>query len=322
MAAGVVTSEQPRSPSTQSNGRRTAHGHSTSGAFGDYPPLRIRCRTGYRVHGTLLERGVSEHGSSWGVADAEGCWRFAPIGEVRTVFRDRFGVPRQPGLVPEARGTLKLRDDPKLRAALQGLEGFSHVWVLFAFHAAGASDWRARVRAPRLGGARRVGVLASRSPHRPNPLGLSVCRLLAVRADAPGGPELDLGAVDLVDRSPVLDVKPYVPLVDAVSGALGGWAREPIARSPVSFTRAAMADLKAHEGARPGLRGLLRGLLALDPRPAFQQRRHPAGEAASKGRRYGFRVLDLDVQYELTGRGFRVISVALLEGACPGGKNT
>jgi tRNA-Thr(GGU) m(6)t(6)A37 methyltransferase TsaA len=208
---------------------------------------------------------------------------------------------------------LKLRPDPRLRAALQGLEGFSHVWVLFVFHAAGASDWRARVRAPRLGGAKRVGVLASRSPHRPNPLGLSVCRLLAVRADAPGGPELALGAVDLVDGSPVLDVKPYVPFVDSVPGARGGWAREPIVRHPVSFTRAATEAVKVHEGTRPGLRGLVRGLLALDPRPAFQQRRHPAGEASSKGRRYGFRVLDLDVQYELTGRGFRVLSLAPLE---------
>jgi tRNA-Thr(GGU) m(6)t(6)A37 methyltransferase TsaA len=256
-----------------------------------------------------MEFIVDEAAAPWGVPDARGRWVFAPIGVARTCFRDRFGVPRQPGLVPEARATVKLRDDPRLRAALQGLEGFSHVWVLFVFHAPGARDWKARVRAPRLGGARKVGVLASRSPHRPNPLGLSVCRLLAVRPDAPGGAELDLGAVDLVDGSPVLDLKPYVPHVDALPRARGGWAREPVTRYPVSFTRAASEAVRALAEARPRLRALVRGLLALDPRPAFQQRRHPAAAPASKGLRYGFRVLDLDVRYELTGQGFRVLDV-------------
>lgn len=239
-------------------------------------------------------------------------WTFAPIGVARTVFHEKYSIPRQPGLCPHARGTLELVNDPHLRAALRGVEGFSHLWVLYVFHATGSDHWKPGVRAPRLGGAQKVGVLASRSPHRPNPIGISVVELVAARLDEPDGPRLDVRGVDLLDGSPVLDVKPYLAYADAVPRTRAGWADAPITRVPVTFTRAASDAVRAYEAARPELRGLIRDLLSLDPRPAFQQRKLPFGSAAALGTRWGFAVTDLDVRWEITARGFRVREVVPL----------
>ncbi|MFO0624699.1 MAG: tRNA (N6-threonylcarbamoyladenosine(37)-N6)-methyltransferase TrmO [Polyangiales bacterium] len=226
-------------------------------------------------------------------------WTFTPLGVARTVFREKYSIPRQPGLCAAARGTLQLRRDDALRAALKGIEGFSHLWVLYVFHATGAEAWRPTVRAPRLGGAQKVGVLASRSPHRPNPIGMSVVELLRAELDHPEGPRLEVRGVDLLDGSPVLDVKPYLPYADAVRRARVGWAREPVPRVAVRFTRTASAQVRTLEATRPELRALIRGLLSLDPRPAFQQRRLPVGAPAAQGTRWGFSVLDLEVRWEI-----------------------
>lgn len=236
-------------------------------------------------------------------------WTFAPIGVARTVFREKYSIPRQPGLCPHARGTLELVGDPHVRAALRGIEGFSHLWVVYVFHATGSEGWKPGVRAPRLGGAEKVGVLASRSPHRPNPIGLSAVELVRAELDHPEGPRLEVRGVDLLDGSPVLDVKPYLPYADSVPRARAGWARAPIARVPVSFTRAAAEAIRAREATHPELRGLIRDLLSLDPRPAFQQRKLPFGSPQSLGTRWGFAVMDLDVKWEITARGFRVREV-------------
>jgi tRNA-Thr(GGU) m(6)t(6)A37 methyltransferase TsaA len=242
-------------------------------------------------------------------ADVFTPWTFAPIGVARTVFREKYSIPRQPGLCPHARGTLELDADPHLRAALRGIDGFTHLWVVYVFHATGSAGWKPGVRAPRLGGAQKVGVLASRSPHRPNPIGLSVVELVSARLDHPDGPRLDVRGVDLLDGSPVLDVKPYLPYADSVPRAGSGWAREEISRVPVRFTRAAAEAIRAREATHPELRGLIRDLLSLDPRPAFQQRKMPFGAPRSLGTRWGFAVMDLDVKWEITARGFCVREV-------------
>lgn len=239
-------------------------------------------------------------------------WSFAPIGVARTVFREKYSIPRQPGLCPHARGTLELRDDPHVRAALRGIEGFTHLWVIYVFHATGSDGWKPGVRAPRLGGAQKVGVLASRSPHRPNPIGISVVELVAARLDDPAGPRLDVRGVDLLDGSPVLDVKPYLPYADAVPHARAGWADAPITRVPVVFTRRAGDAIRARAETHPELRGLIRDLLSLDPRPAFQQRRLPFGSPQALGTRWGFAVTDLDVRWDITAHGFRVREVVPL----------
>ena len=158
------------------------------------------------------------------------------IGYIRTPFREKFGVPRQPGLATAAQGVLELAPPFDRPESLEGLEGFSHVWLLWRFHLAvrKSEDWSPTVRPPRLGGNRRLGVFATRSPFRPNPLGLSAVRLLAVERRAC---RLVLGGVDLVDGTPVFDIKPYAPYTDSIPDAAGGFAdASPEARLCVMFS--------------------------------------------------------------------------------------
>lgn len=237
-------------------------------------------------------------------------WSFSPIGVARTVFRKKYSIPRQPGLCPSARGTLEFLPDPYIQAALRGIEGFSHLWVVYAFHATGSAGWKPGIRAPRLGGAQKVGVLASRSPHRPNPIGLSVVELIEAKLDHPDGPRLEVRGVDLLDGSPVLDVKPYLAYADSLPKARAGWAQEPLRRVSVRFSRAASRRARELEGELPELRALIRELLSLDPRPAHQQRNLPIGAPHAVGTRWGFTVLDQEVRWVITERGVEVVEIA------------
>lgn len=244
---------------------------------------------------------------------ADKSWNFEPIGILSTCFKEKFGIPRQPGLVAEARGTLKLRDEPFLRQAVRELETFSHLWIIFVFHRHDARNWKPSIRPPRLGGARKVGVLASRSPHRPNPIGLSAVRLLRVDAEATGGAELELEGVDILDGTPVLDIKPYLPYADAIAGASAGWAEEPIQRTEVEFSEEALRSIVEREERRPRLRELITEMLSLDPRPAFQKRRMPPSSPEAQGTRYGFALHEFDVKWEIHEGRFRVLDVIDLE---------
>lgn len=241
-------------------------------------------------------------------------FQFESIGRVRSCFRDKFGVPRQPGLVPAAEGVIEFRKDASIKTALKGMEKFTHLWVIFVFHESDAKSWKPSVRPPRLGGAQKVGVLASRSPHRPNPIGMSPMKILEMDLDAKGGPKIRVSGVDLVDGTPVLDVKPYVPYADLISDAGSGWAEEPIERVPVQFSKEALEHLEDFASSeRPRLRELAEQILALDPRPAFQKRKIPWRESSSKGRKFGFRVYDLDVHWEIRTDGFFVTEVVLFK---------
>lgn len=188
-------------------------------------------------------------------------WTIRPIGVVRSVYRDKFGIPRQPGLSPSARAVVELDEAVCPGAALRGLEGFSHVWVVFGFHA--AHDERFTVRPPRLGAARRagaevparMGVLATRSPHRPNRIGLSAVRIVAVHAAS-----VELSGADLLDGTPVFDLKPYLPYADAMPDATAGWATGELTRSVVRWTP------EAQLVAAPDLRAVVDEALSLDPR--------------------------------------------------------
>jgi tRNA-Thr(GGU) m(6)t(6)A37 methyltransferase TsaA len=142
---------------------------------------------------------------------------FEPIGYIESCFKERFGTPRQPSLVPSAQATLKLRPELNLSAGLKGLEGFSHVWLVFVFHQNTNKSVKTTVHPPRLQGES-IGVFATRSPHRPNPIGLSVVKLEKITKD-----ELVLSGIDLIDGTPILDIKPYLPEIDAVKNASGGW---------------------------------------------------------------------------------------------------
>jgi tRNA-Thr(GGU) m(6)t(6)A37 methyltransferase TsaA len=238
-------------------------------------------------------------------------YTFGAIGRMETCFKEKFGIPRQPGLVTGAQGVIKLKPDPFFKAAVRELEGFSHLWVVFVFHEHDAKNWKPSIRPPRLGGAKKVGVLASRSPHRPNPIGLSALKLERIDLDAPGGIEIHVTGVDVLDQTPVLDIKPYLPYADSIPDARAGWADEPIRRTEVEFTDEALASVarKSAECARPDLRELVVEMLSLDPRPAFQQRRMPPDSPEAQGTRFGFRLFDYDVKWEIRDGKFRVLDV-------------
>jgi tRNA-Thr(GGU) m(6)t(6)A37 methyltransferase TsaA len=235
-------------------------------------------------------------------------YEFEPIGYIESCFKEKFGIPRQPGLVTGAQGIVKLGKNPDLKTALRCLEGFSHLWLIFVFHEHGSRNWKPSIRPPRLGGARKVGVLASRSPHRPNPIGLSVVALEKIDIDAKGGPEIHVRGIDILDGTPILDLKPYIPFADSVPNALAGWAAEPIARTEVILSPEAEAAIEAREG-YPQLRTLIIEMLELDPRPAFQSRNLPPSSPAAQGTRHGFRLLEFDVKWEIRNGLFYVVDV-------------
>lgn len=196
--------------------------------------------------------------------------QITPIAIVRSPFKERFGIPRQPGLV-DAHGSLIMQpgfDDPIM---LEGLSEFSHIWVTFLFHGNTDQGWKKKVRPPRLGGKKQVGVLASRSPHRPNFLGLSVLKLESVQAKKPV--LLNVSGLDLLDGTPIIDIKPYIAYSDSIPDAHCGFANDaPLAHHEVVFSAEALNLLKTqpdHEADEK----LIRQVLALDPRPAYKTRR-------------------------------------------------
>ncbi|MGM0412327.1 MAG: tRNA (N6-threonylcarbamoyladenosine(37)-N6)-methyltransferase TrmO [Pseudomonadota bacterium] len=226
------------------------------------------------------------------MAAEPGRWPMDPIGTIRSPFRQKFGIPRQPRLAP-VDAEIELFSPLDGPEAVRGLEGFSHLWVVFAFHAAGQGG--PTVRPPRLGGRQRLGVLATRSTHRPNGIGLSAVALEAV---APG--RLTLGGVDLLDGTPVLDVKPYLPWSDAIPDAAAGFAEEAPPAKPVHFAPAAEAVLAARADGED-LRQRLAAVVALDPRPATGR---------TQGRVYRMAFADMDVSFAAEGAVLWILSLA------------
>lgn len=222
----------------------------------------------------------------------------SPIGFLRSCFKEKFAIPRQPQLAPAARGILELLAPFDQPEALEGLEQVSHVWLLFLFHQTLEEQPRLRVRPPRLGGNRSLGVFATRSTHRPNGIGQSVVRLERIE---PG--RLWLSGIDLLDGTPVLDIKPYVPYADCVPDARNGIADAPPALIPLDWSQTALQQAHEH-AARLGepLAELIEQCLAQDPRPAYQK---PEPE-----RRYGVRLWDVDVRWHYPQPGrIRVLEV-------------
>lgn len=209
-----------------------------------------------------------------------------PIGLIQSDFPDKFGVPRQPGLAPSARAILTLIAPYNDPLAVRGLETFSHLWLSFLFHHT-PERWTPLVRPPRLGGNAKVGVFASRSPNRPNRLGLSLVELSAIETH--GGVRLHLSGCDLISGTPVLDIKPYLPWAEALPDARAGYAPDPPPQLAVRFSAAAEATLATREDAA-SLRELIRQVLAQDPRPAYRK--------GAEERLYGVRLRDVDVRFQ------------------------
>lgn len=241
-------------------------------------------------------------------------YQFQPIGILKTCFKEKFGIPRQPRLVSHATGVLKLRDDPFFKNAVRELEGFSHLWMIFVFHRHDSKNWKPSIRPPRLGGARKVGVFASRSPHRPNPIGLSAVKLEKIDIEAPGGIEIHITGVDILDGTPVLDIKPYLPYADSIPDANPGWAGTTIQKFPVKFSDLALqAIARFNQGLDTDLLPLIQEILELDPRPAFQKRQLPPVSPEAEGTHYGFRLLEFDVKWQIQKDYFEVLDVRLLD---------
>lgn len=224
------------------------------------------------------------------------------IGIVHSCFSEKFGIPRQAGMAPSALATIELLEPFNREEMIRGLETFSHIWVQFLFHHSVSEGWKAMVRPPRLGGKERLGVFATRSPHRPNHIGLSAVRLLEVRCSG-GHVELDIAGVDLLDGTPVLDIKPYVPYSDCLKEATRGWLETPFREMEVKFSRQAetFCALYEKEHGRP-LSSLIREVLATDPRPASQ-----------RSRRFGFGVSfwDVNIRWDVSGNSCNVVRCEL-----------
>jgi len=200
-----------------------------------------------------------------GDADPAAAVVITPIATVRSCFGGKFGTPRQPGLCPSAWGSLVFHPPFRSPEAVRGLDGFSHLWLIFGFHRTTAQGWHPTVRPPRLGGNQRLGVFATRSTFRPNNLGLSLVRLEGIDTEHAEGPVLRLGGLDLIDGTPVFDVKPFLPYAETPAQASGGFAGTEPPRLPVEVAPAAA---KAFATLPARAQALIREALALDPRPA------------------------------------------------------
>lgn len=213
------------------------------------------------------------------------------IGTLHSPFREKFGIPRQPGLTPHAISRLVLLPEYGTDACVEGLTGFSHLWLIFVFHATADQGWQDRVRPPRLGGNEKLGVFATRTMFRPNPIGLSVVELVGI-SEGPNGNELLLRGADLLNGTPILDIKPYVPYVDSIPNAAAGFAPAAPSLLPVQWRDAALKQA-SRLGMSADLCALVEEVLAQDPRPAYR-----GGQADE--REYGVWLDNFNIRFAVT----------------------
>lgn len=207
------------------------------------------------------------------------------IARIHTDFPTKFGIPRQSGLVEELRSTLVFEPEYRDENALRGIEQFSHLWLIWQFSETVREGWSPTVRPPRLGGNTRLGVFATRSPFRPNAIGLSSVKLVNVRRDAKLGPVLELACADLMDGTPILDIKPYIPFSDAHPEASEGYtAQTATHRLTVCFPETLLAKVPEDK------RAALHGVLEQDPRPSYQEDPERVYGFCFAGREIRFRV--------------------------------
>lgn len=207
------------------------------------------------------------------------------IARIYTDFKEKFGIPRQSGITDMARGRVVFEPEFRVAEALRGIEGYSHLWLIWEFSESKRDTWSPTVRPPRLGGNKRMGVFATRSPYRPNPIGLSSVRLLGVEQTAKEGTVLIVGGADMLDGTPIYDIKPYLSFTDSHPDALCGFAdgvRDYSLEVRISDEHLAVVD----EGLRESLKILLSG----DPRPSYK------GDGDAE---YGLRFGDYEVKFKV-----------------------
>ena len=205
------------------------------------------------------------------------------IARIQSAFKEKFGIPRQSGLVPQTRAKIVFEPAYRNPDALRGIDGYSHLWLIWSFSKAEREGWSPTVRPPRLGGNTRMGVFATRSPFRPNAIGLSCVTLIDIQLHTPEGPVLIVGGADLLDGTPIYDIKPYLPHIDSHPEARGGFASEKADYAlKVHFPETLLERIdKTHREA-------LLGVLAGDPRPSYQ---------SDPARVYGVRYAQYNVKF-------------------------
>lgn len=214
-----------------------------------------------------------------------------PIGKISTPYKEKFAIPRQPGLAKSAEGEITFIDEFNDPNYLRGIEQFSHLWLLFHFHQTADKGYSPLVRPPRLGGNQKLGVFATRSTFRPNGMGMSVVEFGALNYK---NKQLSLmvKGIDLLDGTPIIDIKPYVPYADSIPLASGGMAQHSPELMAVSFSEQANEQLNKLAQRYPTLHSLIREVLSQDPRPAYHK-----GSQADKI--YGMALYDLNIQWQV-----------------------
>lgn len=222
-----------------------------------------------------------------------------PIGMVHSPYKEKFGIPRQSGLANSLVAQIELLPGFNQPDMVRGLEQYSHLWVLFYFSASAAQGWQPTVRPPRLGGNKRMGVLATRSPFRPNPIGLSVVELVGL--DTTTGIRLHIQGADLLDQTPVLDIKPYIPYSDTISDVRCPFLAPLPEDLTITYSELATCQcdqIEQHSGLP--LRTHINEVLRCDPRPAYQR---------SDTREYGLRLYDWNIRWQAQAEQLYVLSV-------------
>ncbi len=220
-----------------------------------------------------------------------------PIAYIHTDFKEKFGIPRQSGLISECKGKIVFKKEYSVPEAFRGLEDFSHIWVLWEFSESKRDTWSPTVRPPLLGGNKRMGVFATRSPFRPNSIGLSALRLDKVDTDARDGVTLHVSGADMLDGTPVFDIKPYLPYTDSIPHATGGFTESLGERKlEVSFPDELLK--RVPEKKRSSLMAVLEG----DPRPSYQD---------DPERVYGMKFSEFEVKFRVEGGRLQVTSLRM-----------
>lgn len=220
------------------------------------------------------------------------------IAHIKTDFSSKFGIPRQSGLVDELEATIIFEPEYRNPDALRGIEEYSHLWLLWQFSECAGKDWTPTVRPPRLGGNKRMGVFATRSPFRPNPVGLSSVKLLGVEKTEKHGCVLRVAGADLLDGTPIYDIKPYLPYVDSHPEASNGFAlNEKGGRLTVDFPEELLNIIPAEKQAA------LTAVLAQDPRPGYQD---------IPDRIYGIEFAGFDVRFRVKNSTLKVTEIICL----------
>jgi len=231
-------------------------------------------------------------------------YQIEPIGVVHSCYKEKFGIPRQPGLVSAAKAVIELEPRFGSRESVEGLEQYSHIWVLFLFHETAAQGWKSQVRPPRLGGNEKMGLYATRSMFRPNPIGQSLVKLDSIGIGEKV--KLHISGIDLLDQTPVIDIKPYIPYVESIPEATAGrFQQAPAFNNEVTFSEVAERDLEQLHEEYPGLQLLIKQVLSQDPRPAYHK---------ESGREYGIALYDLNICWIVRDDLFEVTSIERLTG--------